>query len=207
MAAGTIVAIPLVIMVLLFQLDGIRSVAKPDGPELNWEGMMNYSMSDIIHHPIRMARVFFGTLLALGWDWYLQSIGRMLSGQTMAIKNAFVYVFGVLLLFSSFRHEDERPTSAREKLVFTITGLLPIFLLMFIMLISWTSNTRTTIQGIQGRYFIPVLPLFFMCLRTRLVTVRKPIERYIAFCGLLMDICVLLDVLEETTLTISTIDA
>ena len=31
------------------------------------------------------------------------------------------------------------------------------------MLVSWTSRDSMIIEGLQGRYFLPVLPLFLPC--------------------------------------------
>ena len=40
------------------------------------------------------------------------------------------------------------------------------------MLIGWTVKGATSIEGVQGRYFLPALPLFFFALQNRHVFVE-----------------------------------
>jgi len=43
---------------------------------------------------------------------------------------------------------------------------------MLAMLLAWTSITRDEIQGVQGRYFLPILPLAYW-----LFASKKPLLR------------------------------
>ena len=37
------------------------------------------------------------------------------------------------------------------------------------MFVGWTPYGKSTIEGIQGRYFIPVISLLFMCFNNKLI--------------------------------------
>ncbi len=51
---------------------------------------------------------------------------------------------------------------------------------LFIMLMSWTPLGSPVVEGVQGRYFLPILPLGLLALRSRSVTLEAPVERILA---------------------------
>ena len=48
------------------------------------------------------------------------------------------------------------------------------------MLMSWTPLGSPVVEGVQGRYFLPILPLGLLALRSRSVTLEAPVERILA---------------------------
>lgn len=53
-------------------------------------------------------------------------------------------------------------------LLFVITLLVT----MLALAIDWTLNTDTVIQGVQGRYLIPVIILLLLALRSKCIQVK-----------------------------------
>ena len=53
------------------------------------------------------------------------------------------------------------------------------------MALSWTPVGSEYIMGVQGRYFLPMLPLFLVILRNNRIVVRKNIDK-LAIEGLLL---------------------
>ena len=51
------------------------------------------------------------------------------------------------------------------------------------MFISWTPRESVEIFGIQGRYFLPLLPLAILLLSSRKITIQKDIGRKIMFAA------------------------
>ena len=102
-----------------------------------------------------------------------------------------IIVYGVLMLISCFRYEGEKVIKGIERCVYLITCFISVSLVMLSMMLAWTSNTHDVILGIQGRYFIPVIPLFFMSLNNRLITIRKPIEKPVIVMGALINLYIL----------------
>ena len=41
------------------------------------------------------------------------------------------------------------------------------------MAVGWTFNTEGVIQGVQGRYFLPMAPMALLALRSRDIEVQK----------------------------------
>ena len=48
--------------------------------------------------------------------------------------------------------------------------------LMMVFLLTWTPYGSKVIEGTQGRYFLPVLPLVVLLLRNRNLTLKKGIQ-------------------------------
>ena len=119
------------------------------------------------------------------------SIGQVLSGLSMPVEQWTIVVYGVLLMLASFNFKGEKTNLGREKAVFFIAGFITVLLTMIIFFLSWTSNTRDLIEGIQGRYFIPILPLFYMCLNNPYIRIHRPAEKNIIVSAMLINISIL----------------
>ena len=184
--------------VLLFQMRAIVDVASQEGTGLNWEGGINYTLKDVLQNPAKFTDMFANTFYVSIWGWYVQCIGKLFSGLTIINNDCPIIVYAILMLISSFRYEGEKAITGVERFGYLFTCLITIFFVMLVMLLAWTSNTRDTIAGIQGRYFIPVISLFYMSLNNRLVTIHKPIERYISVSGVLINLYILEQVMLKT---------
>ena len=75
-----------------------------------------------------------------------------------------------------------------------------VLLVMLTMALNWTSQNQTIIQGIQGRYFIPVMPLLFMCLNNRMLRLNINPDRILLICALAVHLAVISGVLRTTVL-------
>ena len=60
--------------------------------------------------------------------------------------------------------------------------------------VMWTPINYTHVFGIQGRYFLPVLPLLLVAFENRLLILRKEINGCLVFCMAATNIAVLLNV-------------
>ncbi len=59
--------------------------------------------------------------------------------------------------------------------------------------ITWTPINYTTIFGIQGRYFYPVLPLILLFFTNENITVKKNIDRWLVFAMAAVNVLIILD--------------
>ena len=156
---------------------------------MNWEDGYNYTIADFLQRPQEMKRVLYLSFRTMIWEWFEQAKGRVMSGQSMILNQWILSIYGMLLLMSSFSFKGEKSLQSRERLVFAVTSLIPVCLLILIMLVSWTSNTHEIVQGVQGRYFVPCIPLLFMCMNNRLVRIKRPIDAYIITAGGFINVC------------------
>ena len=79
----------------------------------------------------------------------------------------------------------------RHRLVSLALCVCSVLSTMFIMLMSWTPFDSPFVEGVQGRYFLPVLPLGLLALRGRKLSLEAPVERILAGGYCLMNLLVL----------------
>lgn len=185
-------------LIFLFQLMTLKNLAS-SGSELNWEGEKNYTVSFILQYPQRAIQVFYQTLRQDGWGWIQQGVGRIFAGHSMRMDELPIYAFIGLLIVSAFSYEgDKRSFTCRDKITFMIAAMGTVFAVMLTMFLGWTSDTRPTIQGIQGRYFIPIFPLLLMCFNNKMIKNDHPVEKYVSAFGVLINFNLLTYVLFVT---------
>ena len=168
------------------------------GASLNWEGGQNYTLPFILAHPGRTAGIFLRTLRELLLPWLLEAHGGTLSGLSLRIHRWIPAGFALLLLLSvSAREEGERP-DWRERVLLLATAAAVVLGTMGAMLLGWTSDTRDVIAGVQGRYFLPVLPLGYLALGNGFLLSRRDKGRYLLWAGAFLSTEALFGVLNYT---------
>lgn len=73
-----------------------------------------------------------------------------------------VFVFVVVLSVAFFDKTPEKSVSRLSKSLFFAILVCTAFLISVLLYMTWSPVRGNTIEGIQGRYFIPVAPLFFL---------------------------------------------
>lgn len=76
------------------------------------------------------------------------------------------YLF-LLLLAVIISQNDTITFNRFQKILVIIITVAGAGLVALSMLIGWTENTSDTVQGLQGRYFLPYLILPVLCIRNR----------------------------------------
>ena len=142
----------------------------------------NYSVGYLLQNPVTLFDVMNNTI-ADKTDFYIQSMfGQHLGWIQIEIANIFVIAFALLLMLSAFRAKGEKQfvTVGNKWWIFIVTMASTILVLLG-MLISWTPITYVSVEGVQGRYFFPILMLGCMLLRNSKLTFDKNADREIMF--------------------------
>lgn len=158
------------------------------GAKPYYEGGDVFSFSHVLRNPWEAVMIFVRTIRVYIKTWFYGSFGRTLSGDTLVLPLWLVHsILGVAFL-SAFRKEDFVETISMK---IAYVGLCVFGALMMLggMLISWTEYNQDiidafggiVIQGIQGRYFSPLLPYFMSIFNNRKITVSKKMDKYILF--------------------------
>ena len=76
------------------------------------------------------------------------------------------YVFCLLSLMVGFLSKDiKNKLSCYQIIIIGLITLAVIGLIFTSLYIQWTKPDQTSIAGVQGRYFLPILPLMILLLR------------------------------------------
>ncbi|MBQ9307868.1 MAG: DUF2142 domain-containing protein [Clostridia bacterium] len=187
--------------ILLFQLSGIRAVAGGGETALDVQGPVLYSVSDILRDPVGTVRLILHTLRIALFGWIGQGVGSLLSGLSLEISGWKITGYMLLLALSAMPREGEEYVHFREKAVYALILLSCTGLVMLTMLLGWTPLDATWIQGVQGRYLIPVLPLVWLCLSARGLRVSREAWRPLLLGAVMVHMAVLGEVLRVTVLS------
>jgi uncharacterized membrane protein len=183
--------------ILIFSLPRIFSMA--EGSAYNWEGGVNYSIADIINNPLHTLFVFANTIRVFGEFYVFSALGQYLSGLSMVLNRWIFEAYGLVLLLACLKGDEECLLVERKHKALLLFASLAIFLLLLLsMFLGWTSNYRDAIEGVQGRYLIPVMLPILLSLRNRIVILHKDIARYLCCFVFLLSQIVLWDALTFT---------
>ena len=71
-----------------------------------------------------------------------------------------------------------------------LIGCISFFGILFAMLLAWTSRDALWIEGVQGRYFLPLLPVFLFGLQNKTVQSEFPFKRLVPYGFVILNLCV-----------------
>ncbi len=108
----------------------------------------------------------------------------------MVILNTLVPVsFFIIALLAIFADKEKIPKLSTYQITIITLIILAVCTLIFTSLyIQWTKAESEAIRGVQGRYFIPILPLVFILLSKIKVKIDYDETKIIKFIamGILM---------------------
>lgn len=120
-----------------------------------------YGISYLFHDFLGFVELFVRTL-AERTDFYLGSlIGYRMAWTDETVSWGILILFCILLFATTGREENTKPIGVCERIV--CLGVIGLELLAFHMLmLIETPQGAEIISGVQGRYFLALMPLFLM---------------------------------------------
>ena len=162
---------------IIFRMPALRELTSSSS-QLDVRGLETgtfYSISDVLLHPGKTIMMYLRTFHALG-DFYLYSMVGGSLGWFQDNLRAPYYLDGTLLLclFIAAQRSNDDPyvPSKKSRMVFGLITVASVLAIMLSMLIGWTFNTEIVIMGVQGRYFLPVLPLGLLAIRNHTIQIH-----------------------------------
>ena len=149
---------------------------------LSYTNKTAYSVSYILSDPFHYIHVLFNTIMAYS-DFYFKTmligdLGWFNIGVPMFLCTAFF----VLLVIASFRKENESLyVKSSHKALYAFIALFSFALIVLAMTTGWTSASSSKVEGVQGRYFLPFVPLVFFLFRSKHIVLKKDLDPYLAY--------------------------
>lgn len=150
-----------------------------------------YTLSDLLFQPIMAILLILRSFDHFGGQWIMEMVGGSLGWfqSEIAAPTYLVYAFVVLVLISSIRaYDDSGLISRRQKIVIVFLCALIILAAVVALAISWTFNWEQIIFGVQGRYFLPVLPLVCLSIRMPHLKFEREIGTGLLLAGLTLNL-------------------
>lgn len=160
-------------------------------------GLDYYSISYCITHPLDCFKIVFQSITE-NISFYVESlVGSSLGWFAIEIPGLIIIGFVILLLISSLQEENKSQLSGIQRGVIVGIGGGISLLVMLTFLIAETYIGSDTIIGVQGRYFLPILPLILVSLKNKTIVLKKNINNSIIICALILEMATIMEITKQ----------
>jgi uncharacterized membrane protein len=147
---------------------------------------MGYTVGYFLGNPWKLIQMLANTVADKS-EFYLESIvGQKMGWVEIEISRVVVIGFIVLMIIAITKVRGEAQyVTAGQKWWISIVCLLSMGMILMGMLLTWTPFGYVSIEGVQGRYFTPLLLLASLLGRNNTILLNSNKDRGI-FCGGMM---------------------
>lgn len=156
------------------------------------DGVSYYSLATILGDPLGSYVMLCRTVESLGAFWLVNVPGDSLGWfqQDTSFPDYVPMLFLLLLTLSSIRSKDDECTlSVSSRLLFVVLFLICSAGVVLSLWLTWTESNELLIQGVQGRYFIPLLPMLVIALRTEGIRASYKMGFPLVVCTSTLSMC------------------
>lgn len=151
---------------------------------ISWADEAGFSLTMLLHQPVKLFQMFYNTVIWQAEYWHLTMIGAYLGHVDVVLDVPYLVVilFTACLLGLTFRKPGDtlRLTGGRRVWIWILCAACA-GATMFSMLLAWTPVSSKIINGVQGRYFLPFLPILLMTWKNDIVVLTKNADRSILY--------------------------
>ena len=159
--------------------------AEDTGSTTTHEIDVYFSLNYIVKHPKETIAIIYRTLRVNLKSWFAGATGRYLAGMTLIIPSGTARIIPLFLLISAFFSEQyQMNNKIRILIVLICLGIGSLTL--FALLTGWTDIKSEFIEGIQGRYFSPLLVYFFSIFNNKKVSIPQRFDKYLIIAELFL---------------------
>lgn len=144
------------------------------------DGEIGYPISSLLH-PQTFIMMVLRTLYHIG-DFYINSTIGYFGWFDFRLDSLIIMSYLIFLLVVVLSEKMKLSRVARIWIFLAGAGL--ILSVCLAMYLSWTPRSSTIIEGVQGRYFLPALPLLMIALAPQKARIELPAETCYSFLSL-----------------------
>ena len=166
------------LMCVLFKMSTMLSLATSNTS--GWAVEDTYTLSYIFTHIGHVGLVLYNTLRDMTDPILYPLFGQRLGFWDIEIPYYIYFGFIFTVLISTLCVENEKQyIKDWQKTLMLVLSLGMIGGITLAMMLDFTSINDSVVRGIQGRYFIPFLPLIMFLLRNNKIVLKKDISKHI----------------------------
>ncbi len=170
-----------------------------------WADEPGYSFAQLIHSPLLVLKMCYSTLVWQGAELFSGMIGGSLGNMDPVLNTPYIIVLGlafILLMLALRKPGESLKISGGQRVWIWVICLICLGALMFSMLLAWTPVSASFIQGVQGRYLLPLLPIFVLSLKNDRLVRTDCDDRKLLFGMICMDVYVILRIFSVVCLRV-----
>ena len=132
-----------------------------------------YTIPWLLKHPLQIVYLYWNTVMEQGAFLLQGLLGGVLSWLDFRMNWIFELIFLICLLLLVNLEGDRYEGGAKSRILTAAVCLVSAAFIMMSMLVGYTKMSSDYIQGLQGRYFLPLAPLLVFLTANRMVYVRR----------------------------------
>lgn len=183
---------------LILRITTILTLATVSGAGSAGTAKNTYTLSYILSDPVHIVGILYNTLCRMT-DAILQPLfGQRLGYWDISIPHYIAFGFVIVLLLSLLMCEQEKLyiKSWQKVLMFFIcAGIIGAITLS--MMLDFTDVTDTVVRGIQGRYFMPFLPLALFLFRNDKIVTKIRLDGHLIMAAFMLNYFTLWRIFED----------
>lgn len=153
-------------------------------------------VGNLIAHPLTYIPIYLNTLVTYT-PYYVESmLGKCLGLLDVLVSNITFCIYTVVLLLSLFiKDKEDIKLSKQNKVLYIIVSIIVFNIILLGLYVGWGTIDDVLIQGVQGRYFIPIFILLLLTLINDDNSIKsKGIENILRVTMLLNSVSVVLTI-------------
>lgn len=164
-----------------------------------------FTIGYMVRNPLEIISLLYRTIRYNIKIWFYGTFGRALSGVSLILPLRLVHIMVIITTICAFAKEQYHE-SVVVKVIFIVTCIIIGLFTLGGLLLTWTSTTQeivsdfggTIIEGIQGRYFCPLLPYSYTIFNNKKINFERKFNKYLISSHLMVVFVVIIYVLSYT---------
>ena len=152
----------------------------------------NSAASYIIQNPIGYIQRIIYTIFINFGKYVGEIFGKTIEWNEQIIINVFPYVLLAISIILTINGKEKINWTTWQKIVISIIILSGTFLVFTSMFLAWAKFYTPHIDGVQGRYLMPFVPLIFLLFGRKFSDDRN-LTKTISIVGLIMQVYVVME--------------
>ncbi len=150
------------VVVVYFVINKIMLIKKePVTQVLSYCEEDGYTLSYALNYPIDTIILYFRTLFEKSTFYMMSLFGGHMGWLNLSISYfAMLPIIIMVLLLSCNEGNEAGLIKKKDKFVFAMVCIISVLFICTGMFYSWTPISSFAIEGVQGRYFLPIMPMF-----------------------------------------------
>lgn len=116
-------------------------------------------LKNILQNPINYLEVIFNTMNIYMQSWVNNMLGLSLGAFVFNLPGMFFFSSFAVMLLLFFQRSDALKMRVMDRIIFAGVFLIIFCLILTSLYMQWTPVGYNIVEGVQGRYFLPILLL------------------------------------------------
>lgn len=147
-------------------------------PFVEWANQPGYTISMLLEKPLDTLGMIWNTFYEKGEFYVETTFGGLLGWMEAEVSAIAVYTCMIASIIAVMPKSNETmQLKSSQRIGFFIVFVLCAACVVGGMLLEWTPVSRDYVEGVQGRYFLPVFLLALFAFRGKGITISQRVER------------------------------